>query len=204
MSLILIIAKLRKVRFLIQFIWKKQTKWKCIFLQSACKKAEEVHTCTDQINRDKTSMHCISAHTHAHTEVALIISFVNHSIPGWATIRDSRPEEPGRLTVCLTDWVLVLPYSGVYCVNAGLWVIRSTEWTVLKRNTRLKMDIHRCCDSKWAWWNEIMVCWGESRLLAGELSYQTSSNWLWALPETHLLCSDLLCMHTVCVSFCLD
>lgn len=76
-------------------------------MQSICRKSEEVNTCKDLIYKDKTSMHSISTHTHAHTEVALMISFVNHSIPGWATIRDSRAEEPVRLTVCLTDWLLV-------------------------------------------------------------------------------------------------
>lgn len=73
-------------------------------------------------------MHNLSSdkctYTHNHTQrcpgIAEHMLFFNfyyyHSIPGWAAIRDTQL----GLLVCLIDWLLVLPYSGVYHVNAGL------------------------------------------------------------------------------------
>lgn len=76
-------------------------------------------SCRGFTQNNKHAYH-ISTHIHAHTDVVLIMSdicyffiivfyflFSNHSIPGWATIRDSRPELLVWPTACLTDWVLV-------------------------------------------------------------------------------------------------
>lgn len=59
-----------------------------------------------------------------------MIFFSHHSIAGWAY----NQRQPAWITGSadrLSDWLVVsLPYSGVYCVNAGLGVIRSTEQSV--------------------------------------------------------------------------
>lgn len=181
-------------------------------LQGAAKVRED-YNCR-RFTQHETSTHTYQrAHTHTHWccpgdvwQMLFYIIIVFSIIPSLVglKIRDSRPKSLVWLTVCLIGWLLVCLIVAYIVLMLVLGVIRSTDRTVLKYNTWLEMEIHWCCDTKRARGNSFQVRWGESRLLTGGLWNQTSLNRLWALPETHLLCSDLLCMHTVYVSFCLD
>ena len=59
--------------------------------------------------------------------IFVIVVHFSHSIAGWA-YNQRQPSPIAGSADSLSDWLVVsLPYSGVYCVNAGVGVIRSTE-----------------------------------------------------------------------------
>lgn len=122
--------------------------------------------------------------------------FLSHSISSSATIKSGQPE----LLIfadSLSDWLVVsLPYSGVCCVYAGRGIYQINRMN----SPKVEQVAHIASSTKL-----VLGPNKESfRLFTGGLSYQTSLIWLTVPSEAHLLCSDLLCMHTVHVSFCLD
>lgn len=132
------------------------------------------------------------------------IFFCNHycffpSFHSWLGLQSD--SETASLS-CWFSWQLVwlvvsLPYCGVYCVYAGLGVIRST----LLSNQQKK--ICWCCDMKRKQWQYFQVEWWGSLLVNFE--NQKWPNELWALSKTHLFCVLISC---VCIQymylFCLD
>lgn len=150
-------------------------------------------------------------HTHTHTccprasffqiiAVLLLLFyfiFLDHSIASRAYNQRQR----AGVTGSSSDWLVVsLPYSGVtgvYCVTAGLGVIRSTERTAFKWNTWLEVTQNEPGEINFRTRGE---SWGSSLLEKPEVAETALS----PFPRLIFLCSDLLCMHTVYVSFCLD
>lgn len=109
-----------------------------------------------------------------------------------------RPAWNADFADSLSDWLVVsLPYSGVYCVNAGCGVIRSTEWTVLKWSMWLTLPIHKVSSTKIHFWHQ----WGESEALCWWTVISSITQLARSPIWDSSLCSDLLCMHTVYVSF---
>lgn len=158
---------------------------------------------------------CIHVNTHTHTDVVLELSdgrlflsllfYFFQSFHSWLGVQS----ETVGLN-CLFDWqfdwpVVSLPYSGVYCVNAGL------GGDQINRMNSVKAE-HTARDGNplVLWRKASPVKWISGQVgrveaphrLTSEITHRRISSE--PFPRLIFLCSDLLCMHTVYVSFCLD
>lgn len=142
-------------------------------------------------------------HIHTHTGVVLEMLFytiiIIFLIIPYLVGLQSDSADLESVVVWQSVWLVVsLPYGRVRCVNTGLWgLLHQQNWSCSTRTHGSKWN------TNWVWFQKrYVVRWGDLGLLIG--GNRTSLHCLGALPETHLLCSDLLCMHKVYVSFCLD
>lgn len=142
-------------------------------------------------------------HTHTHTDVVLNVSdfiitlfllvlfyFPVIPLPVGLTIT-GRPAWVAALGGHLSDGLVVsLPYSGVYCVNAGLWGDQINRTDGVEHKAR--------DPNPRVLWNEFQVRWGELRLLTAWFWNQTFTE-ISAEPfPTLIFCVLISC---VCIQY---
>lgn len=126
------IVRLRKQHCFIVSVWER---WFTVISLKGAAEVEENYNCKRFIKQA-----CTHINTHKHSLMlswrcltdanflSLLFFLFNHSIAGWAYNQRQLTWIAG-LADSLCDWLVVsLPYSGVYCVNAGLgWRMNSIK-----------------------------------------------------------------------------